>query len=81
MTHTCSSTTVFILIHIEHQSIASFGHLFFFSRAFYLSTRFLSVAILESSVNYYILADQLVSEFLETISCAFLDAANAGYRE
>ena len=49
---TCSSTTVFVLLHMQHQSITSFEHLFFFFRPFYLSTRFLLVFILESSVIY-----------------------------
>ena len=50
---TCSSTTVFILLHMEHQSVASFEHLlFFFFRLFYLSTRFLFVLILEFPVIY-----------------------------
>ena len=48
----CSLTTVFILLHMEHQSIASFENLFFFFRLFYLSTQFLFVLILESSVIY-----------------------------
>ena len=46
----CSSTTVFTLLHMEHQSIASFSYFFFFLlRLFYLSTRFLFGLILESS--------------------------------
>ena len=50
---TCSSTTYFTLLYMEHQSIASFEHLlFFFFRLFYLSTRCLFVLILVSSVIY-----------------------------
>ena len=49
----CSLTTVFILLHLEHLSFASFEHLvFLFFRLIYLSNLFLFVLILEFSVIY-----------------------------
>ena len=50
---TCSLTTVFILLHMEQESISYFDIFsFFFFRIFYLSTRFPSVLTLELSAIY-----------------------------
>ena len=64
---------------MEQQSIATLN-IFLFLQTLLLFFSFFSALILKSSAIYYILADQLVSEFL-AISRAFLDAANAGYCE
>ena len=60
--------------HIVHQSISSFEHCFSSSSSFYLSTRYLCLLSLESSVTFH-----LVSEF--TVSRSFLNAVNASYYE
>ena len=59
------------------QSAASYEHFFLFFRLLYLSTRFLSVMILESSVIHYILLANLFRSFFRPFLCAFLDDANA----
>ena len=69
----CSPRYVlFVLLRMEHQSIASFRHLLlFFVRPFYLSTRFLFVLILESSVISQLASQQPVHKFIPCFTAAF----------